>query len=168
MIHSLRTGHRRVFMALALLLPLLFAAALVARRPPTPQPLDPRLRSAEAPFLRTVWQRDGLWEGMRLRTRLLLGGDGGAYVELEAQEPLRSPKLLLYWAPARPAGTQPGPGSRLLGALSAIWPQRFELPPGSADNGVLILYSLGRGRVQASTPLSRNRRAVEFPSLPSR
>ena len=152
MIRELRRRHHRIWLALAVVLPLGYAAALAGR---VPVPLDPAeaLGPPDLPGS-AVLELSGGWEGLPVRGRVFARPDAGPWLELQPLEDLRQPDLLVYWS-ALPGGDGLPEGAYLLGALAGTQRRRFALPEAAAGGGHLLLYSLGHQRRVASAPLPR-------------
>ena len=145
MIRRLRTRHRRVTTALALVLPFAYSAAILAREPestwelpPAASPVDPGLPTADRSW------GGAPWGGLALEV-FFATGPAGTVVQLTPLEPLRRADLLAYWTPAEATDGLPA-GAILLGKLGAE-PRRFALP---RDGGCLTLFDLAHGEVVAS------------------
>ncbi|MGQ0552941.1 MAG: hypothetical protein ACT4PU_06950 [Planctomycetota bacterium] len=103
-----------------------------------------------------AWERDDLWEGAAIRTRLwrpeAQSGDDGFWLELTPLTALRRPDVLLYWLPdetgvtSRAGDLEARLGSAyLLGALRGDGAGHFRLPKERVgEAGHLILYSLAQ------------------------
>ena len=71
MILSLRQRHRRIFMVIGVMLPLLFVVGMVARRAvPQPASLPPELTSETVTFTATDYERGDLFEKSSVQVRL--------------------------------------------------------------------------------------------------
>lgn len=155
MVDPLRRRHRILTLALAVLAPPAFAAALAVRPSSTPPgELSPLLvsRPAAGP---ERWARDDLWAPLEIHTRLFAPpAEGGPVVELAPVRDLRRPSLLVYWAPAGDPAALP-PGAHLAGRLAGVEARRFALPAEARDRpGRLYLYSLGHHELLGSAALS--------------
>jgi hypothetical protein len=120
MIQPLRRYHRYSFLALALLLPAIFAAGLAARRPlvhvkPAPDRVHFTLPSGTA----VVTDPRELW---------------GSAVD--------DPDPLLYWTADEPDLASLPANARLLGSLDSARRDSLRIPPSKKTRGYLILYSL--------------------------
>jgi hypothetical protein len=134
MIRSLRRTHRASVLALALLLPPAYAAALLARPAAEPAVSFP---AKDAPTFRVAADAFG---------RLVL--------ELDARGAPVVPDALVYWAPA--AASEPAlPGDAvLLGALPADAVRAFNLPFAARQHrGVALVFSLAWQKRVAEMPL---------------
>jgi hypothetical protein len=156
-IRPLRRAHRVGVAVLAVVLPVLFALALLAREARSGFP-DPTSGAGRAGELAAGAWAEEVWPGAGVRVKV--GSAPGAtdlLVEISFDDPPRVPDLLAYWAPGVDRDTEGvPPGATLLGAIRGAGPERFALPrrPGS-ERGWLFLYDLGHARVVASGPLPR-------------
>ncbi len=139
MIQPLRTVHRRAFVALAVVLPIILAAGLGARLPR----LHPRPLAAEVPasahLLKTA---DTQWRRYGIRTAFY--GDSKSssriYVVLTAAPELGEPDLLLYWTDNDVQGETLPAQARLLGPV--VSGRAFALPQNIGQTSHLVIYSL--------------------------
>lgn len=166
MIARLRRRHVLAFASLAVLLPTVYAAALLARVPPARMELPAELvldrGLGPATQLRS-WAV--LWPGELLGARLFVTGSdtGGAIgtraLRLEPAGVLHHPDLLVYWS-QEPITALPGlMRAWLLGSVDPTRAQSFTLPPEAGrEPGYAVLFSLAEQRVLASTPLGRDSR----------
>jgi len=145
MIRPLRVRHRRMIVLLAVALPLLVAAGLLARRPiPRMERLPEGLVSAAADSSAIGSPRVTSWDGGSLRASLRSGvDDARPVVSIELLQELERPDLLVYWSGDIDAVSEGVPGdAELLGRLAGRHPIVFELPVEASDSeGRLILYS---------------------------
>lgn len=155
MIAPLRAAHRLAFVALALVVPPVFALALAARPLRSPAGVIPAALAPEPPVTTLRLERDDLWPGLAIRTRLFTGaGDRDLVVEIAPLVDLARPDVLVYWAPGASSDRLPD-GARWLGRLDGTTPRRFALPPAaSTEPGRLHLYSLGHAQWLGSAPLA--------------
>ena len=145
----LRRRHAALITALALVLPIAFAAAIATRQAPavarelafeprpanSPEPL-PAGQGALALFRRA----DGpLWQTRHDATRITI-------VQLDGAE---APDLLAYWTPRDAGGDKLPPDAVLLGPLPGG--ERTFARPGAG--GALVLFSLAHGEIIARTAL---------------
>ena len=145
MIRALRQRHRRVTAALALLLPIGWSAAILAR----PEELVP----AEGPLIEGEPVAEsftggtaadlGPWGALPLTTVVGEGQSGRALVEFRPSAPLAAADLLVYWTPSSGPGAELAADARLLGRLGR-GPARWPLPRAS---GWLVLYDLARAEL---------------------
>ncbi len=152
MIAPLRRRHRRVSIGLALVLPVLYFAALRARS--TVPATNALVETVERAYAvdgadggaRTL---DVAWEGAVIETRLQ---NGGRVLELAAREDPKKPDVLVYWRPR--AAEAPF----LLGSLAGTQPRRYELPSEALESaGTLELYSLAHDEIVARGALPATR-----------
>ena len=153
MIRPLRKRHRVTMVLLAVALPALLAAGLMARRPvpaveTLPEGIDP---GATAGAPRTVTNL----EGGGLVSMQLIEAPSGVSVTLEVEGVRGRPEWLVYWTPGTgsPGGRLPDE-AWLLGALEENRLNRFDLPeaaPGPV--GRVILYRPVSGEVLGSLNL---------------
>lgn len=149
MIRPLRARHRALTIALAVVVPALFAAGLsVRQRVP---------RSADSPIGQFASSHEGFeevarderaWGELPIRT-IWLRGPGAAApraVSLELAGALERPDLLVYWDDG-PAADELSEGARLLGRLGGG--RRITLDVPSAP-GRLLLYSTAWKEVVAT------------------
>jgi hypothetical protein len=157
MILPLRRRHRIAFLALALALPGLYVAGLLARRavPPVgeiPARTAAHRGEAEGPLVASLETLGGL----PVRSRITRAGEGFV-LRLDVREELARPELLVYWsaAGAKDAEASVLPADAvLLGRLDTALPSFHPLPARAlGSGGALLLYSLAEGRVAAREPL---------------
>lgn len=138
MIERLRRAHRRVWIALLLVLPLIGLLALGVHHPPALERALPASLSTEAAGAAAAGALTLAWEGDRLLARRSRSG-----------EPV--PNALLYLEIDRPvSGSSLSPGARLLGRLVAGRPLDAGTPPPAAQ---LALYSLAWDSVLVRLPV---------------
>ncbi len=152
MIRPLRRRHARAMAGLAVVLPLGFAAALVAREPERttllPEAVAPAGPAIEAPMHAV----DDAWGELDLGMRV--GRTAGrVVVELAPRREVRRPDLLVYWTAAESVGDALPGDAYLLGSLGER-ARRYALPA-RADGGSLVLYGMAHHGVVASAPLPR-------------
>jgi len=151
MIRSLRQRHRVIVCTLGVLLPVVFAAGLAARKPvPVAASLPLELAGRANDFGRVVWTKTDIWPAQRIITSLRQDSTGSVALELMIRD-LAKPDVLVYWAPGRTAAVEGLPdNARLLGALS----NRSPLPiPADVrgESGRFVLYSLADHEVLAAS-----------------
>lgn len=149
MTRSLRQRHRRIVCTLAVVLPVAFAAGLLARRPvPMAASAPPGLLEPSGRLDSVAWRKEHLWPGHRIITTLRRDPAGAASVELEPGD-LAKPDVLAYWVGGgNSVGTGLPDNARLLGALSSLLPLRIPADA-RAETGRLMLYSLADQEVVA-------------------
>ena len=157
MIRPLRQLHRRVFIALGILLPIAFVVGIAARKPtPVVAELPAALAAGSPTFAATEWERDGLFPKSPVQVRLLREQkkSGRFALALIAAKDFVKPDLIVYWVAGTPALADALPDKViLLGAFNAaVLPLSDEA---ASVSGTLILYSLANGEiVDASKPIS--------------
>lgn len=161
MIAPLRKRHLLAFASLAVLLPTVYGAALLARVPPARMELPAELALDKALGPATQLRSWAvLWPGELLGARLFVTGsdtgdaNGTRALRLEPAGALHHPDLLVYWSP-EPVTALPGlMRAWLLGSVDPTRPRTFALPPEAIrEPGHAVLFSLAEQRVLASTPL---------------
>src|SRR5437870_1315052 len=155
MIRPLRKRHRVMVCTLGVLLPVAFAAGLVARKPvPVAATMPSELAGTASDFGRVVWTKPDIWPGQRIITSLRRDAAGSVAVELLCRD-LAKPDVLVYWAAGKEPTAEGLPDkARLLGALSNRVP--FPIPADArGEIGRLVLYSLADQEVvTASNPVT--------------
>jgi len=158
MIRPLRQLHRRLVIALGVMLPVAFVLGLAARKPVPAMPALPgRLAAAPTPFPVTEWERADLFGNVSIPVRLLRESPhaGRFAVAFSAPKDFVQPDLLVYWVAdkATLADTLPG-NAALLGAFDAF--TALALPAEAArQTGQLVLYSLADNAIiEASKPFA--------------
>jgi len=151
MIRPLRQRHRATICSLGVLLPVAFAAGLVARKPVPVATTVPLSLAGEAnDFGGEVWTKTDLWPGKLIITSLRRNAVGSVAVELMFRD-LAKPDVLVYWAAGKEPTVEGLPdNARLLGALS----NRAPLPiPADvhSEAGRFVLYSLADHEVVAAS-----------------
>ncbi len=159
MIRPLRTRHRVMVTVLAVTLPVLFVAGLLARKPPVEMEALPE---ALQPFSETyptlLAETPDLWGELAIITRLHANGAPASRlaVELHPEADLKTPDVLVYWHTDTPPAEGVVPdGAYLLGTLAGTRTRRFSLPDTALHtDGHLILYSLAHQQTIATVMLS--------------
>jgi hypothetical protein len=144
MIQPLRTVHRRIFVALALVLPAVLLVGIGARYPrPSPNANAPEA-PATAYLLR---ESDGLWQKHAIEAKFYTRSDRprDIYVVLQPAQELNEPDLLLYWTVNEPQGNSLPSKSQFVGVYTAG--KAFVLPLEKERAGHLILFSLAHHTV---------------------
>ena len=158
MIRPLRTRHRVMVTVLAVALPVLFVAGLLARKPlvgmdATPEALQPF--SETYPMLLT--ETPDLWGEFAIQTRLHADTAPASRlaVELHPEAYLKAPDVLVYWNVDTPLAEGAIPdGAYLLGTLAGTQARHFALPDTALHtDGHLILYSLAHQQTIATARL---------------
>jgi hypothetical protein len=141
-IRPLRQRHRVIVCTLGVLLPVGFAAGLLARQPvPVTATVPSGIAGQASAFGKVVWTKADIWPGQRIVTSLRRDSAGSVAVELMFRD-LAKPDVLVYWAAVKEAASDGLPdNARLLGALS----NRTSLPipvDVRGEAGRFVLYSL--------------------------
>src|SRR5258706_12756990 len=105
MIRPLRQRHRRMVIALGILLPVAFAVGIAARKPvPGMDSLPNGLVAVTQAFTATEWERADLFVKLPIGVRLLREnpGTGRFAVTFTAAKDFVKPDLLVYWVPGNP------------------------------------------------------------------
>jgi hypothetical protein len=149
MIRPLRQRHRVIVCTIGVLLPVAFAAGLVARKPvPVAATVPSGLARQTNDFGRVVWTKADIWPGQRIITSLRRDAAGSAAVELSFRD-LAKPDVLVYWAAGQAAAVEGLPdNARLLGALSNRSPLAIPADV-CGESGRFLLYSLAVHEVVA-------------------
>jgi hypothetical protein len=149
MIRPLRQKHRAVVCALAVVIPVGFAAGLAARRPvPIMAAVSPSLVANPQNFGKIVWTKADVWPGQRIVTSLRKNAAGAGAVELTVRD-LERPDVLVYWAAGNDMAVESLPeNAHLLGSLSNHAPLAIPAEARRAA-GRFVLYSLADHEVVA-------------------
>jgi hypothetical protein len=148
MIQPLRTVHRRTFVGLAIVLPVILAVGLGARRP---------IAAGEKTgitFASLPKTSSGLWAKHAIQTQVYVE-QSGFYVVLQPGPDLHEPDLLLYLSASGAQGSDLPADAQLLGPVQAGRPIR--MAAGSEARGQLILYSLAHREVVDTAALEKLR-----------
>jgi hypothetical protein len=154
MIQPLRTVHRRAFVALAVVLPIILAVGLGGRRPL----LYSTSQAAEVPASgRLLKAADRLWQKHAIRTAFYRDSNSPSqiYVVLTAAPKLGEPDLLLYWTNHEVQGETLPAEARLLGPV--VSGRAFVLPQNTGQTTLLVLYSLAHEAVVDTANVERLR-----------
>jgi hypothetical protein len=138
MIQPLRAAHRRTFVALAFVLPVILVVGLGSRHPhPAPKVLAVQVPASA----RLVGTSDRLWQKHAIRTELYTDSAHlqNIYVVLQSVQELNEPDLLLYWAVNAPQGNALPGEAQLKGAFTSG--KAFLLPVNQKRAGHLVLFS---------------------------
>jgi hypothetical protein len=136
MIQPLRRYHRFSFYTLGVLLPVLFSAGLVARRPLVSiEPTSERIHLTMPNGTAIVTDSRELW---------------GSAVD--------DPDLLVYWTENEPGLDSLPVNAHLLGGLPSAHSGALRVPRGDRNRGYLILYSLAYQK-----PVAKARVPKEMP-----
>jgi len=158
MIRPLRQRHRLIISTLAVLLPLAFVLGLSARKTsPTMRETPPALRPEPFSLPRVLFEKEDLWSGMKITTRVCAEALPATrlVLELQPQEDLHSPDILVYWSPQISGSAHELlKEAHLLGTLAGRQKHSWLLSGTMVQaEGTLILYSLGHQTVLASALL---------------
>jgi hypothetical protein len=155
MIRPLRTAHRRIFLALAMALPVAFAISVAARKSPAVAgTLPPALAPAPDRFNASIWHRTDLFPQTGIGAGLMReSADRGAFaIRFQAAEHFARPDLIVYWFAGATISQDTLPESARL--LGAFWARALPLPADLTDTeGRLIVFSLADQEiVEVSNP----------------
>jgi hypothetical protein len=144
LIRRLRGRHASTIFGLAVVLPLLFVAALAVR------PSWPTQQSAGSAPSIDKWTDIGPGSGAHA---LIEQQSTREWLHLVRTDTLVAPDLLVYWVEKTPALDAPLPDDAvLLGAFGDVGTTTFDLPA-SGVRGALVLYSLGHRSLLAALPV---------------
>ena len=153
MIRPLRQRHRVMVFALSIVVPAAFAVGIATRKAVPALRVEAPGLSAEASRLNEFWSRNDLWEKKAIRTRLLGDGAGSGQlaVELNSNDQIVRPDVLVYWLPGqRKIEDVPPDDAILLGRFAPSTATTLTLPQQAATNpGMLLLYSLADHEIVA-------------------
>ena len=138
MIQPLRAVHRRTFVALALVLPVILLIGLGARRPR----LGPSTHATNVPDTgNMVRESSTLWQKHSIQSKFYRKPDRplDTYVVLLPAEGLNEPDLLVYWATNAPQGNILPGEAQLVGVFTTG--KAFLLPLNEKRAGYLVLFS---------------------------
>lgn len=158
MILSLRQRHRLLMFSLAIILPVAFVAALFVRQPiPATPELPVNFPPLSNESWRLVFEKDDLWPGLPISTRLYSNRQSDTLLTLELQprENLKTPDILVYCHPAFSASLNQLPErAQLLGTLAGMEKRWFMLPLAKSEQETAImLYSLAHQKIIAAIKL---------------
>jgi len=153
MTRPLRHRHRVMVCALGVLLPVVFAAGIAARRAvPVARTVPKELEGNASEFGAVVWTQADLWPERQIITSLRRDAAGRVAVELMFRD-LVKPDVLVYWAAGKETTFAGLPdNARMLGVLS----NRAPLPiPADVrgEAGRFVLYSLADHEIVAASRL---------------
>lgn len=147
---GLRSLHRRLSLALLVIVPILAILGL-ALRPGAP-PLDAAVRSTlpePAALSAPAATFDDAFPSLPVSLGRRTAADGTVQLELDVAADLGIPALVLYWTPDDAASF---PRSAVF--LGSVWgpgTRRYALPSSFAQrNGTLVLYSMARAEIIGS------------------
>ena len=165
MIRALRQRHRVSMVILALTVPALFIAGLLARRP-MPTATLPSVLSVPGHDSNRVLisQLKSTGSGLSLRIATLRPDPGSDRLRLSVQltaDP-KLPELLVYWHAGSAPASAIEDDSYLLGTLIGTAPAMFQLPEqASTEPGSLIFFSLAQQAVVDSVALRQAEQAAD-------
>jgi hypothetical protein len=149
MIQPLRKLHRRMFLALLLILPVLFVSGLLSRH----EWPSAGLSLAKGPIRtdKIVSPRTAVLAGNEFDVRILDEGSGtsGWSLELVPHSPLVAPDVLVYWSKASAASELPA-GAELIGAFELNRVYRLPMQKMQDGHGFIVLYSLAQKQTLGS------------------
>jgi hypothetical protein len=157
MILRLRKRHRRIVIAMGVVLPVVFTLGVAARKPtPTVPSLPGETPNSRSGSAAVVWDRFDLFSKTAIRVRLFREKNGSGQIALKSSAPLHfvKPDLLVYWVAQSWKTTNTIPDNAvLLGAFSAD-SLLFSGKESNAE-GRLLLFSLANQEIVAvSKPFS--------------
>ena len=158
MIMPLRKRHRFMITLLAIVLPIAFITGLTGRQAPAVMEIPPvDLQASAAVFSQIVYEKNDLWPGHTITTRLCADGmpPTRLTVELQPREDFKIPDLLVYWHEGEMVeGDRIPAGAFLLGNLAGRQARQMILPEGALQyDGRLVLFSLAHQKIFASAAL---------------
>ncbi len=159
MIRPLRSRHRIMIVAVAIVVPVVFAAGLLARKPAPRVPGFPVILTPPSAAVgdSVAGPRvTNLDDGGLLAVTLVGSPESvsGLAVVVDIDVHRGRPEWLAYWTPADTVGETLPDDAWLLGALSDAGTNILELPePAAAGGGRLVVYVPVDDRVLASQPL---------------
>jgi len=147
MIQPLRQVHARMFLALGIVLPVLFIAGVRSRRIPAVK-AHTKMRTSPA---NAEQEHTVLNDGTRLAARVFRDASGTA-VEISSSSDLLAPDVLVYASASESKHDVP-PDAVLLGSF--ISGNTYRLP--SANSRFVLLYSLARKELLGAFPAGAER-----------
>jgi hypothetical protein len=135
----LRTVHRRAFLGLAFVLPVVLITGLTARRP---QVKASSGHTSQLPAsAQLIRKSDTLWQKHEMHSMFYSSADAPRilYVVLHPVESVDEPDPLLYWSLTAPVADDLSPQAQLMGAFVPDKTLALQLDQQRA--GYLILYS---------------------------
>lgn len=143
MIRPLRSFHRNVFLALGLLLPVLFASGLLARRN-----WPAAVSYAQAlPAGNVLTEHIVVLDGRRDAVDLYADRADPGSIQFAPEKPLVAPDVLVYWSEVSSSSALPG-DALLLGPF--LPGMHYRVPLQGRVRGYLVLYSPARQEVLGS------------------
>jgi hypothetical protein len=152
MIQPLRTAHRRAFVAIAFVLPVVLAAGLGARH----RQSRSSVQAARLPDSAHLVRRStDLWSKQAMLTEFYDDANhpGEISVIVRPAVELTEPDLLLYWSSELPPENMLSANARLLGPFVEGRP--FTLPLDVDGTGYLVLFSLPHQTVLDSAKVEK-------------
>lgn len=143
MIQPLRTAHRRIFIVLAGVLPVILGAGLRVRPHvplATPDAVTGNQFSVRLSQPTAAWAKDSF----DLEFYSEPGGPKGVRIVLKPHRGLNEPDLLLYWTSQASTDAPDLNGANLLGPFRPSI--SYSLPTGT-ERGSLVLYSLAHHEI---------------------
>lgn len=157
MIRPLRQRHRIIISVIAVLLPIVFMAGIAARKTIPDMEIPAAIAQPQPDFPRLVFEKDGFWPALEVTVRVFADSipPANLAVELQPQNYIKMPDILIYWSASQPASSEQLPETAyLVGTLSGLGKRRFLLPSSAIESdGTLILYSLARQEMIAAENL---------------
>ncbi|GAB5518694.1 MAG: hypothetical protein RhofKO_09450 [Rhodothermales bacterium] len=151
MIHALRRRHRWLVPTAAAVAAVLFVVALAARPPLRAEEASTYTFDADSLVLPIVvhTETSGVWSA---EVRADADSARMVAIDLQPQEVVPIPDLLVYWQIGALADAPPVPANAmLLGTLASTTPQRYPLPDTArTTSGTVLLYSLADDQRVAS------------------
>ncbi len=146
MINSLRKRHRGIFGLLAIALPLLFIAALLARKPvPKMSEYSLATETDASGFPHLLYSSGDNFADPLIVTYLRSDSLPAAnlLLQLDVKEHLQAPEPLLYWIRSSKTAEFPPPATAIfLGSIRGKGLQDFTLPSDAQEtDGRLVIYS---------------------------
>lgn len=150
MIQSLRSVHRRASLGLALVLPTVLVAGLMARRPLSRA--DSKTHNSEA--WQPIRQSDHLWTKYAIHSVFLTDASDPTDIQvvLEPLDDFFAPDPLVYWSRELSGSDRLPTNAVLLGAFEYGKPLRLRE---TDTKGFLILYSLAHQSIVDTASLER-------------
>lgn len=147
MIRPLRNRHRRMIPFLAIMTPLLFTLAILARKP---IPVDKQITSPQKMTGQSVFTQSYAQDGVKIDAAVYLNTE--AIFELQAKSYLQYPDILAYWQNSATGGDNKLPNNAyLLGSFGGLKQHHYTLPLSalSPETGAILLYSLAHQKLIA-------------------
>jgi len=139
MIQPLRTQHRVTFVILAVIIPVVFVAALASR----PKPARMERRGLLVASNSIINSQNGLF-----RTATNSNADGSSSIRLLTHKPILAPDVLVYFAESKPQQNDLPPTAYLLGEFEPYASYPMPVTP-----GFIVLYSPAQKSVIDIAPL---------------